>query len=90
MLLIISYSINMLIFQLHTLFAVIALISQIAIVITLSVVVVFFSTLLLLGIIKSYKLKKENERLESMSPKIDDTEDKPYSDFTQSHIYDKQ
>jgi len=80
----------MLIFQLHTLFAVIALISQIAIVITLSVVVVFFSTLLLLGIIKSYKLKKENERLESMSPKIDDTEDKPYSDFTQSHIYDKQ
>ena len=47
----------------------------------------FFAILLLLGLRKSYKLKKENERLEAMNNKIAEEEDKPYRDFTEGHIY---
>ena len=53
----------------------------------LVIVVVFFSILLLLGIRKSYKLKKENERLDAINRKIAEEEDKPYQDFTEGHMY---
>ncbi|WP_226696008.1 hypothetical protein [Neotamlana sargassicola] len=36
--------------------------------------------------IKSYKLKKENEKLESMVESIDDS-DEQYQDFTEGHLY---
>ena len=53
----------------------------------LIIVVVFFGILLLLGIRKSYKLKKENERLDAINRKIAEEEDKPYQDFTEGHMY---
>jgi len=53
----------------------------------LIIVVVFFGILLLLGIRKSYKLKKENERLDALNRKIAEEEDKPYQDFTEGHMY---
>ncbi|MCL5130264.1 MULTISPECIES: hypothetical protein [unclassified Algibacter] len=80
----------MLNFQLSQTILAIALVSQFAIASLLTVVVIFFTTLLCLGVRKSYKLKKENERLESMSPQINDEKDKPYNDFTQGHMYDEK
>lgn len=66
----------------------IALINQSHIVTILIIVTVFFGILLLLGIRKSYKLKKENERLDAMNKKIaKNDEDKPYKDFTDGHMY---
>lgn len=63
------------------------LIEQIQIVIVLSIVVVFFLIVLILGVRKSYKLKKENERLDKISEDlIRDKKDK-YSDFTDGHMY---
>lgn len=62
-------------------------IDQSSIVTMLVIVVVFFSILLLLGIRKSYKLKKENERLDEMNKKIAEYEEKPYQDFTEGHMY---
>ncbi|WP_345167843.1 hypothetical protein [Algibacter aquimarinus] len=53
----------------------------------LTIVVVFFAVLLLLGIRKSYKLKKENERLDAINKKIAEEEEKPYQDFTDGHMY---
>ena len=47
-----------------------ALISQSDIVTMLIIVTVFFGILLLLGIRKSYKLKKENERLDALNDKV--------------------
>lgn len=63
------------------------LIDQSDIVTMLVIVVVFFSVLLLLGIRKSYKLKKENERLDAINKKIAEDEEKPYQDFTDGHMY---
>tara|TARA_R110002049_G_scaffold90303_5_gene226524 strand:- start:4864 stop:5106 length:243 start_codon:yes stop_codon:yes gene_type:complete len=63
------------------------LIDQSDIVTMLIIVVVFFGILLLLGIRKSYKLKKENERLDAINKKIAEEEDKPYQDFTDGHMY---
>ncbi|MDB2462756.1 hypothetical protein N9W61_01475 [Algibacter sp.] len=51
------------------------------------VVTVFFGALLLLGVRKSHKLKKENERLESMDTNISDNSEKTYKDFTDGHMY---
>ncbi|PWH82468.1 hypothetical protein DIS18_09440 [Algibacter marinivivus] len=65
----------------------IPLINQSDIVTMLIIVTVFFGILLLLGIRKSYKLKKENERLDAMNKKIAEDEDKPYQDFTDGHMY---
>lgn len=62
-------------------------VDQSRIVTMLVIVVVFFSVLLLLGIRKSYKLKKENERLDEMNKKIAEYEEKPYQDFTEGHMY---
>lgn len=63
------------------------LISQTDIVTILIIVVVIFSFLLILGVRKSYLLKKENERLNSMDTTIEDDKDKPYKDFTDGHMY---
>ena len=54
----------------------------------LAITVVFFLILLILGVRKSYKLKKENERLNELSTSLEDDEDKPYTDFTEGHLYD--
>lgn len=64
-----------------------ALIEQSDIVTVLIIVAVFFGVLLLLGVRKSYKLKKENERLDKMNKNIAKDEDKPYQDFTDGHMY---
>ena len=80
----------MLNFQLHIVSLTIVLVSQSAIATMLTIVLIFFAALLCLGVRKSYLLKKENERLESMNPQIEDEKDKPYKDFTQSHMYDKK
>lgn len=61
-------------------------ISQSDIVTILIIVVVFFSILLILGIRKSYKLKKENERLDKISEEMAKQEE-TYKDFTDGHMY---
>jgi preprotein translocase subunit YajC len=63
-----------------------ALIDQSDIVTMLIIVVVFFSILLLLGIRKSYKLKKENERLDKISEEMAKQKEE-YKDFTEGHMY---
>ena len=66
----------------------IILINQSDIVTMLVIVTIFFGILLLLGIRKSYKLKKENERIDAMNKKIaEDDKEKPYKDFTDGHMY---
>ncbi|NMH88144.1 hypothetical protein [Flavivirga algicola] len=57
------------------------------IVTTLIIVVVIFSILLILGVRKSYKLKKENEALNNMDTEMPD-EEAAYKDFTDGHMYD--
>lgn len=64
---------------------VIPLINQTYVVNVLIIVVIFFAVLLILGVRKSYKLKKENERLNSMDTKMPDKEE--YKDFTDGHMY---
>ena len=64
----------------------IQLISQSDIVTILIIVVVFFSVLLVLGIRKSYKLKKENDRLDKISEEMAKQEE-TYKDFTDGHMY---
>ncbi|WP_111309439.1 hypothetical protein [Confluentibacter sediminis] len=56
------------------------------IVTVLSIVVVFFAIVLILGIRKSYKLKKENEQLDKLSEELAKQEEK-YKDFTEGHMY---
>jgi len=77
----------MLLNQLSKFTVIIFLIDYSEIVTMLIIVVVFFGILLLLGIRKSYKLKKENERLDALNRKIAEEEDKPYQDFTEGHMY---
>ncbi|WP_445733503.1 hypothetical protein [Mariniflexile sp.] len=64
----------------------IPLINQSDIVTVLIIVVVFFSVLLILGIRKSYKLKKENDRLDKISEDLAKQEE-TYKDFTDGHMY---
>lgn len=66
-------------------FNVIALITQSQIIIALIIVVIFFGIILLLGLRKSFLLKKENDRLEKMDTTIKDDEN--YKDFTDGHMY---
>ncbi len=68
----------------------ISLISQSDIVTVLIVVVVIFGVLLLLGVRKSYKLKKENDRLNNLNTSESDEENKKYKDFTDGHMYDNK
>ncbi|GAA3581441.1 hypothetical protein [Snuella lapsa] len=67
---------------------IIPLVTQKEIVTILSIVVVFFLILLILGVRKSYKLKKENERLNNISNLQSDDDNKTYRDFTEGHMYD--
>lgn len=60
---------------------------QTQIVTVLTIVVIFFAVLLILGVRKSYKLKKENERLTEISEKLAKEEDEKYNDFTDGHMY---
>lgn len=64
----------------------ISLISQTDIVTVLIIVVIFFSILLVLGVRKSYKLKKENDRLDKISEEMAKQEES-YKDFTDGHMY---
>lgn len=64
------------------------LIEQSSIVMLLSISVVFFLILLILGIRKSYKLKKENERLANKSQLSSTEDNKKYKDFTDGHLYE--
>lgn len=64
------------------------LIEQMQIVTILSIVVLFFLMLLILGVRKSYKLKKENDRLNSITTLQSDEDNKIYKDFTEGHMYD--
>lgn len=67
-------------------FSTYALMDQSDIVTLLIIVVVFFAILLILGVRKSYKLKKENERLDKISEEMAKEEEK-YKDFTEGHMY---
>ncbi len=65
----------------------IVLFEQTQIVTVLTIVVIFFAVLLILGVRKSYKLKKENERLDKISEKLAKEEEEKYNDFTDGHMY---
>jgi len=65
------------------------LFEQSQIVTVLIIVVVFFSILLVLGVRKSYKLKKENEHLDKISEELAKQEE-TYKDFTEGHMYDNK
>ncbi|MBJ6368733.1 hypothetical protein [Snuella sedimenti] len=67
---------------------IIPLVTQNEIVTVLSIVVVFFLILLILGVRKSYKLKKENERLNNINTLQSEEDNKTYKDFTEGHMYD--
>lgn len=56
-------------------------------VIVLAIALVIFGILLVMGIRKSYKLKKENEKLFRMSEKLTEDKEEPYKDFTDGHMY---
>ncbi len=64
------------------------IISQSQIVTVLSIVVVFFLILLILGVRKSYILKKENDKLSEIKTSQNDEEEKVYKDFREGHMYD--
>jgi hypothetical protein len=66
------------------------LISQSQIVTILSIVVVFFLILLILGIRKSYILKKENDQLANTGILDSDDDNKTYRDFRDGHLYDNK
>ena len=66
----------------------IPLIEQINVVTILTVTVVFFLVLLILGIIKSQKLKAENDRLSHPKELSTEEDNKVYRDFREGHLYD--
>ena len=66
----------------------IPLIEQLSIVTMLAVTAIFFLVLLVLGIMKSRKLKEENERLFRKHPLSSEEDNKVYKDFTEGHLYD--
>ncbi len=64
----------------------ILLIDQVTIVVLLAIVTAFFTIILILGVRKSYLLKKENKRLDEISEKLI-KEKEEYKDFTDGHMY---
>lgn len=52
----------------------------------LIILFIFFAFVLINGIIKSAKLKRENEKLERMSKTIEEQKNE-YRDFTEGHLY---
>ena len=83
-----AFNQNMCIMPINRLIS-LSLVNQSDVAIVLIITVISFGILLVYGVYKSHKLKKENERLEAMSYKANDidNEDKPYRDFTESHSY---
>lgn len=63
------------------------LIEQSQIVTILTIVVIFFSILLILGVRKSYLLKKENKKLDEIGKLHAEEKEKAYKDFTDGHMY---
>ncbi|NND52455.1 MAG: hypothetical protein HKN54_08610 [Flavobacteriaceae bacterium] len=72
----------------HTNFLSISLIEQINVITILLVTVIFFLILLILGIMKSFKLKAENERLSESKRMSTEEKNKVYRDFREGHLYD--
>jgi len=66
----------------------IPLIEQTSIVTMLIVTVLFFLVLLVLGILKSYKLRAENDRLSRSTTMSTEEDKKAYNDFRDGHLYD--
>ncbi len=77
----------------HQLFSVeqFLIIKGYSIITALSITILFFLILLILGVRKSYKLKQENDRLNSLSTSMElDDENKIYKDFTEGHLYENR
>lgn len=66
----------------------VSLMEQTSIVTALFISVVFFLILLLLGLRKSYLLRKESEKLSENFAGDSEEKNKTYRDFTESHLYD--
>ncbi len=66
------------------------LVNQTQIVVALSIVVGFFLILLVLGVRKSYLLKRENDRLNKISELQAEEGNKAYKDFTEGHMYERK
>ncbi|WP_109681632.1 hypothetical protein [Xanthomarina spongicola] len=67
---------------------IIVLIEQSSIVTALSISVIFFLVLLILGLRKSYILRKESDKLSETFTIDTEDEKKVYKDFTEGHMYD--
>ena len=65
-----------------------SLIEQISIVTILAIIVIIFFVLLIVGVIKSFKLKAENKRLSDNTSLQSKEDNKVYKDFTDGHLYD--
>jgi len=65
-----------------------SLIEQINIVTILTITGFVFLVLLLLGIIKYFKLKAEHKRLSRTSNLQSEDDNKVYKNFTEGHLYD--
>lgn len=66
----------------------ILLMEQSSIVTALSISVIFFLVLLILGLRKSYLLRKESDKLSQTFTIDSDEKNKTYKDFTEGHLYD--
>ncbi|MCX7549787.1 hypothetical protein [Xanthomarina sp. F2636L] len=66
----------------------IATMEQSSIVTALSISVLFFLVLLVLGWRKSYLLRKESDKLNESFTIDKEKEEHTYRDFTESHMYD--
>ncbi len=65
------------------------LLGQVQIVTLLFIVVLFFLVLLILGVRRSYILKKENEEISQSADLLERSEDqKRYDNFKEGHLYD--
>ena len=66
-----------------------ATLAQLGIITILVVTSIFFLILLVIGVLKSYKLKKENDKL-SQNSTTNHTNKKQYQDFRSGHLYDSK
>lgn len=64
-----------------------ATLQELSIVSILVITSLFFLVLLIFGVMKSYKLKQENERLSNPAWSSAD-DNKKYKDFQEGHLYD--
>lgn len=56
-------------------------------IVTIFIIVVFFSVLIILGLKTSYQLKKENNKLVKIGRSYAKDEKQAYKDFTDQYIY---